>query len=168
MANILTFIRIICGLLILVIPAFSKWYYILYLLGWFTDAIDGTVARKTGKATEKGAKFDTVADIIFVLSVVVKLVCNLSVPIWLIIWIVIIAVVKITGVLVGFLRHHRFIAVHSVLNKICGILVFFPPLFVGGPYPASVKIAGLIIVCLFAGIAACIEFVYIWKGKNVD
>ena len=49
MANILTGIRILCGLLILCFPAFSEWYYCFYLLGGFSDAIDGIVARKTGK-----------------------------------------------------------------------------------------------------------------------
>ena len=63
MADILTFLRIICALLILIFPAFSKWYYLFYLFGGITDAVDGVVARRLGNATAWGAKFDTVADI---------------------------------------------------------------------------------------------------------
>ena len=49
MANILTAIRIVCGLLITVLPAFTGWFYCFYLFGGFTDAIDETVARRQGK-----------------------------------------------------------------------------------------------------------------------
>ena len=47
MANALTFFRIICGLILLIFTAFSPGFYVFYLLGGFTDMIDGTVARKT-------------------------------------------------------------------------------------------------------------------------
>ena len=63
MADIFTGLRILCGILILFFPAFSGWYYLFYLLGGFTDAIDGTVARKLGEASDFGAKFDTTADL---------------------------------------------------------------------------------------------------------
>ena len=46
MANALTGIRILCGIIILRFPAFSGCFFLFYLLGGFTDAIDGTVARK--------------------------------------------------------------------------------------------------------------------------
>ena len=69
MANILTAIRIICALLILIFPAFSTWFYLFYLLGGITDAVDGTVARKSGNATAWGAKFDTIADILSLIHI---------------------------------------------------------------------------------------------------
>lgn len=50
MANILTATRIACGLLIAVSPAFTDRFYFFYLLGGFTDAIDGAVARRQAKA----------------------------------------------------------------------------------------------------------------------
>ena len=81
MANLLTGIRILCGLLILCFPTFSKWYYSFYLIGGFTDAIDGTVARKTGSASDFGSKFDTVADFIFAAAVIIKIIRALHVPV---------------------------------------------------------------------------------------
>ena len=134
MANILTEIRIICGLLILVFPAFSGWYYALYILGGITDAIDGTIARKLGKESDFGAKFDTAADFIFVISVVIKLVSALYVPVWLIIWIAIIIVIKIVNIVAGFVKYGEMVTVHSYFNKVCGFIAFLPPLFIGGDY----------------------------------
>lgn len=32
-ADLITGIRILCGILILFVPAFSGWFYVLYLLG---------------------------------------------------------------------------------------------------------------------------------------
>ena len=94
MANVLTGIRILCGILMLSFPAFSGWYYCFYLIGGFTDAIDGTVARKMGTASDFGSKFDTVADFIFTLVVAIKIVHALYIPAWLLIWIAIIALIK--------------------------------------------------------------------------
>lgn len=168
MANILTAVRIVCGLLIAVSPAFSGWYYAFYLLGGFTDAIDGTVARMQGKATSFGAKFDTVADVVFVLAVVIKIICNLTVPAWLILWIICIALLKTAAVSVGFAKHHRLITVHSKLNKLTGVIVFLPPLVVGANFAWQVKASVLIAACIFATAAAVQEFVYIRKGKNIE
>lgn len=74
MANILTTVRIICAPLILIFPAFSTQFYVFYLLGGITDAIDGTVARKLGKATAWGAKYDSAADILFALAALIRII----------------------------------------------------------------------------------------------
>ncbi len=73
MANLLTALRIVCGILILACPVFSVWYYALYLLAGLTDAIDGTVARKLGESSAFGARFDTFADIVFALAGLLRL-----------------------------------------------------------------------------------------------
>lgn len=168
MADILTSARIVCGLLVLVFPAFSGWYYLFYLLGGFTDAIDGTIARKQGRATARGARFDAAADLLFALAVLVKLVGSLAVPAWLLIWISLIAALKIGNILIGLFRYRRWIAVHSPLNKACGVLAFIPPLFVGSDCAWQAKALVVTFVCLFASLAAVQELVFVCRGKNVD
>lgn len=44
MANIITGCRILGSIILLFFPAFSSWFYILYLLCGFTDMIDGSIA----------------------------------------------------------------------------------------------------------------------------
>ncbi len=168
MANFLTSIRIICGILIPVFPAFSKWYYILYLIGGFTDAIDGTVARRLGTASSFGAKLDTAADFIFSLAVFAKLVSAVYLPPWLLLWTGLIIAVKIANIGIGFVRHKTFAAVHSAMNKICGGLVYMIPLFIGGAYAWQAKALGIIFVCLFATAAAINESITILKGSTVE
>ena len=95
MANIITSIRIICGIALLFSPAISLVFYVLYIVAGFTDMIDGTVARKTNTASEFGSKLDTIADFIFVVACLIKLLPVMDIPVWLYAWIGIIALIKI-------------------------------------------------------------------------
>lgn len=161
MANILTSIRIVCGLLILIFPAFSKWFYWLYLIGGFTDAIDGAVARKLGTAAPFGAKFDTLADFAFFLAVVIRLAGAVHFPIWLLLWIGVILAIKLANAVIGFVKYKTFAAVHSAMNRICGVIVYVTPLLIGGKLAWQVKAAVLSFVCLFATASAIAEGIVI-------
>ncbi|MBR5810800.1 MAG: CDP-alcohol phosphatidyltransferase family protein [Bacteroidales bacterium] len=77
--------------------AFSVQFYILYLLCGFSDMIDGTVARWTNSISESGARFDTVADFIFVIVSLIKFLPSIHIPRWLWIWIIMIAILKISN-----------------------------------------------------------------------
>lgn len=167
MANFLTSIRIVCGLLILCFPPFSKWYYILYLSGGFTDAVDGTVARRLGTETDFGAKLDTAADFIFAAAVIIKLIGAVRFPIWLLIWIAVIFAIKTVSVITGFIRHKRFVAVHSLINKVCGVAVYILPLVWGFDFPRQIKLISVVSVCLLASAASVDEFIKVLKGITV-
>lgn len=162
MANILTFIRIICGLLILIFPAFSKSYYLLYLLGGITDAIDGTIARKFGQESDFGAKFDTIADFIFAISIFIKIVSSVHFPVSLIICILIITILKVINIIIGYIKYKKFVTVHSLVNKICGLIVFFAALLIGTNYVWQVKFSVIVFSCIFALTSAVIEFIAIF------
>ena len=167
MANVLTSIRIVCGVLILCFPAFSKWYYLLYLLGGFTDAIDGTVARALGGGTDFGARFDTAADFVFAVAVIVKIISALHVPRWLLAWTCGIFALKVASLLFGLLRYGHLVAVHSTINKVCGAVAFLIPLFVGGGYAWQAKAAVAVFACLLASAAAVTESVKIYRGESI-
>lgn len=114
-ADLITGIRILCGILILFVPAFSGWFYVLYLLGGLSDAIDGMVARKLGQASDFGAKLDTIADFIFAIAVFVKIAGVVLVPAWLMVWAVLIIVIKIMNVIAGLLATAAAIAESIVI-----------------------------------------------------
>ncbi|MGN1135964.1 MAG: CDP-alcohol phosphatidyltransferase family protein [Oscillospiraceae bacterium] len=83
-------------------PAFSPWFYVMYLLCGLTDMVDGTIARKTNSVSTFGARIDTIANLIFVSAALVKLLPAMNIPMWIWIWILIIAVIKITNIISGF------------------------------------------------------------------
>lgn len=163
MANIITSCRILCSIMLLFFPAFSPCFYILYLICGFTDMIDGTVARKTDSVSEFGSKLDTAADFIFVAACLIKLLPVIDIPAWLLVWIVIIAVIKIINVVSGFMCCKRFVAVHTVMNKVTGLLLFMLPMtlnFIEIKYST-------IFVCGAATFAAIQEGHFIRAGRII-
>ncbi len=82
-ANIVTCFRIAGSIILLTISVFSLEFYITYLLCGLSDMIDGTIARKTKSVSEFGSKLDTVADLIFVIVVMIKLLPAIQFPLWI-------------------------------------------------------------------------------------
>lgn len=128
MANIITGCRILCSIILLLVPVFSPSFYILYIVAGFTDMIDGTVARKTNTASEFGSRLDTVADTVFVLVCMIKILPVLSAPSWLYICVAIIAVVKLHTIISGYVIQRRFVSKHTIMNKFTGAVLFVLPL----------------------------------------
>lgn len=161
MANIITGSRVLCSIVLLFFPAFSPWFYVLYLICGFTDMIDGTVARKTGSISEFGSKLDTVADFIFIAACLIKLLPAMDIPCWILIWIALIAAIKIINVVSGFICCNKFAAVHTVMNKVTGLLIFMLPLtipFIDTEYSMA-------FACGVATFAAIQEGHFIRTGK---
>lgn len=118
--------------------------------------VDGTIARKTNSTGEVGAKIDTIADLAFVTVSLIKLLPTLPIPQWLWIWGVVIAIIKVGNILWGYASQKQFVALHTVLNKITGLLLFLLPLtlsFVEWKYSS-------IAVCSIATCAAIHEGIY--------
>lgn len=130
MANFVTSLRIIFSIAMLFYSAFSPAFYVLYLSAGFTDMIDGAIARKTNTVSDFGSRLDTVADFVFIVASLVKLVPALDIPTWIYIWVGVIAVIKLINVISGFIVQKQFVAVHSVMNKVTGLLLFILPLTV--------------------------------------
>ena len=161
-ANILTSCRILGSILLLFFPAFSAAFYITYLFCGFSDMIDGTIARKTNSTSKFGSRLDTIADLIFVAASMLKLLPEFQLPEGLWIWIGAIAVIKIGNIIWGYAAKKQFTALHTMMNKIAGLLLFLLPLtisFVELRYSA-------VAVCSVATLAAVQEGVYVIAGRE--
>ena len=153
MANFITIIRILCSLALLFCKPLSLPFYALYTAAGLSDIFDGRIARKTNTATEFGAKLDTFADIVFAAVVLIMLLPILELPLWMIGWIGVIALIKLVNIVIGFVRNHTLTAVHSVINKVTGTLVFILPFtltIINIRYTA-------VFVCAVATVAAIME-----------
>ena len=115
-ANIITGSRIALSLPLLFIPLSSAWFYVFYIFCGLTDMIDGTIARKTETVSSFGSKLDTASDLVFMAVCAVKLLPKINICIWLWIWIAVIAIVKVTNIVIGFIRRKKLVALHTVLN----------------------------------------------------
>ena len=162
-ANVLTVCRIAGSVLLIFLPVFSSAFYITYLLCGLSDMIDGAVARKTNSVSDLGAKMDTAADLVFVAVSFIKLLPTISMPWWLWIWGGTIAIIKIINIIWGYISKKQFIALHTMMNKITGLLLFL--------FPWMISFAGweyfAIVVCSVATFSAIQEGFYIaTKDKN--
>ena len=153
MANTITFFRIAAGIALLFCPVFSPAFYVFYIAAGLSDMLDGFVARKTDTVSKLGARLDTMADFVFVVVCLIKLLPVLHIPAWLYAWIGIIALIKVVNIISGFVVQKRFVAVHSAMNKATGALLFLLPLTISTvPVKTSV-----IVVCAAATFAAIQE-----------
>lgn len=152
-ANIITCLRIIGSIVLLFFDVTSFSFYIIYLLCGFSGMIDGTVARKTNAVSSFGSKLDTVSDFVFMAICAVKLLPMIIPPIWLWIWIAAITMIKVSNIVLGIVLRKKLIALHTVLNKITGLLLFLLPLTLQLIEP----IYSLMTVCVVATIAAIRE-----------
>ena len=156
-ANILTGCRILGSILLLFFPAFSVAFYIIYLFCGFSDMIDGTIARKTNSISKFGSQLDTIADLVFAVVSMIRLLPVIHLPQWLWIWCGMIAIIKIGSIIWGYVSKKQFMSLHTIMNKATGLLLFLLPLtisFMELKYTA-------IVVCSIATLSAIQEGVYV-------
>ena len=161
-ANILTSCRILGSILLLFFPVFSLAFYILYLFCGFSDMIDGAVARKTTSTGKFGSGFDTIADLVFVVAAMIKLLPTIHLPGWLWIWGSVIAAIKIGNIIWGYVSKKQFVSLHTIMNKATGLLLFLLPLTISFAQPQYTAIA----VCSVATFSAIQEGVYVITNSN--
>ena len=162
MANTITLFRIAVSIVLLFCPVFSPAFSALYIAAGLSDMLDGFVARKTDTVSELGARLDTMADFALVVVCLIKLLTILRIPAWLYIWIGIIALIKVVNIISGFAVQRGGVAVHSVMNKATGALLFLLPLTI----PVLPLKYSATVVCLAATFAAIQEGHFIRTGRE--
>lgn len=149
-ANSITCIRIAVVPFILCSAPFSKWFYVFYLLGAFSDMVDGTIARKTGTASVFGAKLDSIADTIFIGTCLIKILPAIRFQLWLWLWIAVIVLIKVFNIILGYIYRRQLVMLHTIANKGTGFLLFLLPLFVNFMDDFSYAVIPVGIVATFA------------------
>jgi phosphatidylglycerophosphate synthase len=153
--NFITFLRIIGALWLCFIRPFTTAFYVVYTICGISDMLDGWVARMTGSAGEFGAKLDSIADLLFysvmLLRIFPALWGRLTAGIWYGAGVVLLF--RLASYLTAALKYRRFASLHTYLNKLTGLGVFFVPYMVGTP--CAVTYCGA--VCILAGAASAEE-----------
>ena len=161
-ANYISVSRIIMSILIIGTKAFSVPFFIIYSYCGLSDIADGFFARKYNSESKLGEKIDSLADTVFVLAIMVKIIPTLDLPKEIFIWIISIGIIKLFGIVYGFICYKKIIFLHTIANKIIGFALFITPF-------CMIKINSVIIyvcLCTFATFAAVLERYYIIKDKQ--
>jgi CDP-diacylglycerol--glycerol-3-phosphate 3-phosphatidyltransferase len=164
LANILTVIRIMIGLSMLFVSPFTAPFFVLYTIGGLTDMTDGFVARKTKTESALGAKLDSISDFVFAFVCMVKFLPVITLNTWIWIWIAGVAMIRVINALIGIIRSHKLIFLHTIPNKLTGLLLFVSVFFVPFIDPSLVAIP----ICAVATFASVQEGYLIFSGRQED
>ena len=99
-------------------------FWTLYALCGISDMVDGPLARNLQAESKTGAVLDSVADIVFVACCAIRLFPVLEIPAWLWIWAGAIVIIKMVNQISALFVCKRFCFLHTVANKLTGLLLF--------------------------------------------
>lgn len=162
--NIITIARMLLSIILLAIVPYSKIFYIVYLLCGLGDIFDGYIARKLNCTSKFGATVDSIADGLFVMILFIKLVPVIHIDYSIVVFIIIIAIVKLSAIVIGFIRYNRLIMLHTYGNKLTGLIIFFALLC----YKFIAYDEIYYIVCSIAALSAIEELIINIISKEVD
>ncbi len=144
--NIITLSRILLSPLMLLFPAFSWQFFLIYGMCGLSDLGDST------------------ADAVFFLVLLIKLFSVLTVTPWMPLWVILIVGVKVLTLLVGFVRFQALAFIHTRLNKLSGLLFFLLPLGFMIVHEATL----IILMLVVASFASLEEMCIVLLTQNLD
>lgn len=131
-ANIITVTRILGTFVMMFTNVLSVPFYIAYIYSGLSDVADGYLARKLHIVSNIGRKLDSISDLFFYTTMMIKiwpyLVEYLPTYIWVMIWVTL-AIRIILYLYIG-IRDKALLSNHTILNKTTGILLFALPFFI--------------------------------------
>ena len=165
-ADTVTSARIILSLFLAILPVLSPGFLAVYTLTGLTDVLDGWIARKTGTVSEFGARLDSIADLLFYGTMLIRLLPVLRQTLPVEIWYVVagILVVRLASYGTAAVRYRRFASLHTWLNKLTGAAVFLLPYFIRTP--AGVGYSW--VVCVLAAAASLEELAIHLSRRDYD
>lgn len=161
LANIITYTRIISTLFVIGSTPFSKVFFISYTYAGVSDVLDGLIARKTNTTSDFGAKMDSMADLLFYVSMMLKIFPSLLEKLPLYDWVLIYSTLAVRIIMYAYvgITRHDFMSNHTYLNKLTGFGIFFVPYMIVTKF----FVAYATCVCSIAVVAALYEIFLIYK-----
>lgn len=153
--NCLTGLRIAGALGLLFVRTGSPGFYGLYTLCGVSDVLDGWAARRLNAVSERGARLDSAADLLFCAAAMVRLLPVLWALLPPMVWCGAAAVlaVRLASYGVAAVKYRRFAPLHTWLNKLTGVAVFAIPYGLLTPWDVPLCAAA----CGLAALAAAEE-----------
>ena len=147
--NVISSLRIAGSISLLFCDVMGWPFWALYVLCGLSDILDGWLARRLHAETEAGAILDSVADIVFVACCAIRLSPVLEIPAWLWVWAGIIVTIKMVNQISALFVCKRFCFLHTVANKLTGLLLF---LTIPAVFLSVIPIAVVAAIATFAAV----------------
>ena len=133
--NILSCARIAGTIWLILMKPLTPLFLTVYTITGVTDVLDGAIARKYGTTSEKGAKLDSIADLLFYTLILIRIFPVMWVTLPKKIWVMVAAILIVRSAAYGTAarKYHRFASLHTYLNKVTGFMVFLVPYAITSP-----------------------------------
>lgn len=161
--NVLTIARILLSIGLIFLDYRRMLFLPLYLLCGLTDSLDGFLARRWKCETSFGARLDSFADFTMTVLIVILLLKQKQITTFMLMAILVIFIIRLANAVIAKIRFNKPASVHTYLNKLTGLLLFFCPVtyaFIGTKL--------LWITGIFAGISAIEETTILLTSKELD
>ena len=126
--NTLSVLRILLAGSLFFVPALTPLFLILYSAAGLTDLIDGPIARKFNVTSKIGANLDGIADYCFVAAALITIVPALEFNTRSIAIIIGFAVLKVIGMIVGYVHYRQLMMMHTYASKTGALFALLFPL----------------------------------------
>ena len=164
LANVITFTRLICAVILIGPSPFSPLFWALYAYCGFSDFLDGLIARSMAQQSDLGAKLDSLADTTFFFAVLFSVISSIIIPSWVWICTIVIMLIRVLAYLIGYKKYRTFSALHTLANKVTGGFLFGVPIL----YKIFGVTATAIILCILSALSACEELLITVLSKDLD
>lgn len=164
MANVITLIRIGLAISLLFIRKYNPLFLILYSICGFTDILDGYIARKTKTESNFGAKLDSISDLLFFVVMFIIMFDIFLKDIICMVFIIIILLIRILSIIIVLKKYNKFAILHTYINKLTGLILFFIPFFI---YLDGANIV-MYIIGVIALLSSIEELAINIKSKKLD
>lgn len=132
--NTLTFSRLLISPALLFFEPRSHYFLLIYAYCGLSDVLDGWLARRWGIQSNLGAKLDSTADLAFFTISLIIWLPRIHVADWIVSWVIGIFGFRCISMIVAYDKFQQFIPfLHTNLNKLSGLLLFFIPVVVFFP-----------------------------------
>lgn len=129
LANILSASRIFLALSLFFFINNPKGFMIIYSICWFTDAIDGSIARATGSSSELGSKIDDAGDYTLILIMITIMIIWIQQAVIVFLpFLGAMVAIRVSNVFITKHKYGRVCIIHTYLNKLTAMCAFVTPI----------------------------------------
>jgi CDP-diacylglycerol--glycerol-3-phosphate 3-phosphatidyltransferase len=160
-ANYISILRIFLAPALFFARPLSIEFFVIYFVCGISDIFDGYIARKMNTTSKLGEKLDSIADLIMVTVLIIILLPIINISIKILYLAISIALIRITSMIILFIKYKTLGILHTVGNKVTGFILFL--------FPLIIKSDVLIyLLCIIASVSAIEELFINLFSKELD
>ena len=165
-ANAVTCMRIVATAALIFTEPLSECFFCFYTFAGITDVLDGFIARRTNTESDKGARLDSIADLMFYTVMIIRLFPVLYKVFPKKVWLAAggAVFVRICSYVTAAIKYKKFASLHTYMNKLTGAAVFLVPYFI----PTSFYTVYCFSVCAIGVLASTEELIVHIKSTTYN